>query len=91
MDSVSGLEDECETASEVYQCGRDSNLPRTNQIFTIDKGNATVVSLIVQLISLSDLYNFGFPCQYAPPVPCVGTPWRVCKMLEYPCVKDVIS
>lgn len=61
MDCATGLEDECDTVLEFYQSGREYNLSITNQIFTINKGNATVESLIVKLISLSDLYNFGFP------------------------------
>jgi len=39
-------EDECETASEIYQCGRDANLPIMDQIYTTEKGNATVVCFI---------------------------------------------
>lgn len=39
----SGREYECETASEIYQCGRDANLPITDQIYTVEKGDATIV------------------------------------------------
>jgi hypothetical protein len=38
-----GREDECETAAEIYQCGRDANLPITDQIYITEKGNATIV------------------------------------------------
>jgi hypothetical protein len=40
---LTGKEDECETASEIYQCGRDENLPIMDQIYTAEKGSATVV------------------------------------------------
>jgi hypothetical protein len=41
---ATGQEDECDTASEIYQCGRDANLPIMEEIFTNEKGNSTVVS-----------------------------------------------
>jgi hypothetical protein len=41
--NFTGREDECETASEVYQCGRDANLPIMDQIYTKEKGDATLV------------------------------------------------
>jgi hypothetical protein len=40
---LTGREDECETASEVYQCGRDANLPIVDQIYSVEKKDATVV------------------------------------------------
>jgi len=38
-----GMEDECDTASEIYQCGRDADLPVMDQIYTTEKRNATIV------------------------------------------------
>jgi hypothetical protein len=51
-------EDECETASEIYQCGRDANLPIMNQIYTAEKGNATVVCFFAKQKLSSGLILF---------------------------------
>jgi len=40
---LSEMPDECETAAEVYQCGRDLAPTITNNIFTQSLGNATEV------------------------------------------------
>jgi hypothetical protein len=41
--NFTGRVDECETASDIYQCGRDANLPIMDQIYTTEKRDATVV------------------------------------------------
>jgi hypothetical protein len=40
----SGGPDECQVAADTYQCGRDLAPKVTADIFTLSKGNATVVS-----------------------------------------------
>jgi hypothetical protein len=46
--SLSGGPDECQVAADIYQCGRDIAPVATADIFTISKGNATVVCYIFQ-------------------------------------------
>jgi len=81
-----GREDECEAASEVYQCGRDENLPIMDQIYTVEKRDATVVFFFVifrpQIFELLSL-------KHSPPVPCIASAWRACKMNDLPCVINV--
>jgi hypothetical protein len=49
-----GRVDECETAAEIYQCGRNVEPNVTNQIFTLAKGNAIEVIKILLSIVFDD-------------------------------------
>ncbi|XP_059474381.1 uncharacterized protein LOC132196029 [Neocloeon triangulifer] len=59
--------DECVTAANIYQCGRENDPMVTNAIFSSKLGNNTI---------------------YKPPTPCIGTPFRKCRMLDRPCVAN---
>jgi hypothetical protein len=49
---LSGGPDECQVAADIYQCGRDIAPAATADIFSISKGNATVVRFIFRCFHL---------------------------------------
>jgi hypothetical protein len=45
-------DDECVTAAETYSCGREKEPSIVNVIFNTEKGNATVVRIILWILNL---------------------------------------